>query len=302
LSESKALRKDREERYQGIKDVALDLKSLKEELEFEIKLERSTSPDSSSAATLTTSSSHAKVDSAENPAIKTRELAAAPTLSSAAYIVSKFKSHKKSAALAAGLLVVAVAAAIFLLLKPASALTDKDTILLTDFDNKTGDTVFDGALRQGLAVHLGQSPFLNIFADDRVRETLRLMNRAPDERVTPAMGREICQRQGLKAMLTGSIASFGRNYVISLEAINAQTGDVLAREQSEAEGKEQVLKALGRAATSLRATLGESLSSIRKFDAPIEQATTSSLEALKFCSQGNEFSSCIASMPKLYRY
>jgi hypothetical protein len=160
-------------------------------------------------------------------------------------------------------------------------LTDKDTILLADFENKTSDAVFDGALKQALAVHLGQSPFLNLFADEQVRETLRLMNRSPDERVTREVGREICQRQGLKAMLTGTIASLGRNYVLNLEAVNGQTGDVLAREQTEAEGKEQVLRKLGEAATKLREQLGESLSSIQKYDIPLRQVTTSSLEALK---------------------
>jgi serine/threonine protein kinase/Flp pilus assembly protein TadD len=285
---SKALRKDREERYQVIKDVALDLKTLKEKLEFEIKLERSISPDSSSEANLKTSGRHAKSDSAESPAISTGEIAAAATTSTVGRLVSEFKSHKKSAALAAAVFVIAVAAAIFFYLKPASALTEKDTILLADFTNTTGDAVFDGTLKQALAVHLGQSPFWNIFSDDRVRETLRLMNRSPDERVTPAIAREICQRQGMKAMLTGSITSFGRNYVISLEAVNAQTGEALAREQSEAEGKEQVLRNLGEAATRLREKLGESLSSIQKFDAKLELATTSSLEALKAFSVGNE--------------
>ncbi len=176
-------------------------------------------------------------------------------------------------------MVLAVAA--FFYFKRSPALTDKDTLLLADFTNTTGDAVFDGTLKQALAVHLGQSPFLNLFADERVRETLRLMNKSPDERVTPTIGREICQRQGLKAMLTGSIASLGRNYVIYLEAVNGQTGDVLAREQGEAEGKEQVLRTLGEAATRMREKLGESLSSIQKFDVPLSQATTSSLEALK---------------------
>jgi serine/threonine protein kinase/tetratricopeptide (TPR) repeat protein len=284
---SKALRKDREERYQGIKDVALDLKSLKEEMEFEVKLERSVSPDSSSAAKLTTSGRHAKLDSAENQAITTGEIAAVPTLSSAAYIVSEFKSHKKSAALAAAVFVIAVAAAIFFYLKPASALTEKDTILLSDFVNTTGDAAFDGALKQGLAMQLEQSPFMNIFSDERVRETLRLMGRSPDERVTKDVAREICQRQGLKAYFAGSISNLGSHLVITLEAVNAQTGDTLARQQEEAESKEQVLSTLGKAATKLREKLGESLASIQKYDAPFE-ATTSSLEALKAYSLGLE--------------
>ena len=167
-------------------------------------------------------------------------------------------------------------------------MTEKDTILLTDFVNTTGDAVFDGTLKQALTVQLGQSPFLSIFSEDRVRGALRFMGRSPDERVTRDVAREICQRQGLKAMLSGSIASLGSHYVITLEATNAQTGDAIADEQVEAESKEQVLSALGVAATKLRQKLGESLASIQKFDAPIEQATTSSLEAFKAFSLGFE--------------
>src|SRR6185369_11286035 len=148
--------------------------------------------------------------------------------------------------------------------------------------------VFDGTLKQGLAVQLEQSPFLNIFSDQRVRETLRFMNRAPDERVTKEIAREICQRQGLKAFLAGSISNFGTHYVITLEATNAQTGDTITRQQVEAESKEQVISALGKAATTLREKLGESLSSIQKYDVPIHQATTSSLDALKAFSLGVE--------------
>jgi len=169
------------------------------------------------------------------------------------------------------------------------ALTDRDTILLADFVNTTGDPVFDGTLKQGLVVQLEQSPYLNIFPEERARETLRLMERSPDDRITREVGREICQRRGIKALLVGTIVSLGRNYVIALEAVNSQTGEAIAHQQTEAEGKEQVLKALGRAATAMREHLGESLASIRKFDAPIEQATTSSLEAFKDYTIGMEF-------------
>ena len=163
---------------------------------------------------------------------------------------------------------------------PAAVLTDKDTILLSEFENKTGEDVFDGTLRQGLAVQLQQSPFLNIFPDQRIRATLRLMSLSPDERVTRDRAREICQRQGIKAYITGAIVKFDRNYSITLEALNGQTGDALALVQVEAEGKDQVLKALSRAAAELRERLGESLSSIQKFAAKLE-VTTSSLEALQ---------------------
>ena len=175
---------------------------------------------------------------------------------------------------------MAIAASAYFYSHRGRPLTERDTILLADFVNITGDPVFDGTLKQALTVQLGQSPFLNI-SQDRVRETLRFMARSPDERVTKEIGRDICQRQGIKALLTGSIASLGSHYVITLETLNGQTGDALAREQVEAESKEQVIRKLGEAATKLREKLGESLSSIQKFDAPIEQATTSSLEALK---------------------
>ncbi|HEY5404083.1 MAG TPA: hypothetical protein VIK24_14515, partial [Pyrinomonadaceae bacterium] len=161
-----------------------------------------------------------------------------------------------------------------------AALTDKDTILLADIVNTTGDGVFDGTLKQGLAVQLGQSPFLNLFPDARVRQTLRLMGHSPDDRVTAEIAREICQRQGLKALITGSIASLGTHYVLTLEAINSRSGEVLANEQGEADSKEQVLKTLTEVAAKLRERLGESLSSLQRFDAPLE-VTTSSLEALK---------------------
>jgi len=171
---------------------------------------------------------------------------------------------------------------------PASPLTDKDTVLIADFVNTTGDEVFDGTLKQALAVQLGQAPFLNIFSEERIRETLRYMNHPPDERVTGEVAREIAQRHGIKALLTGSISPLGSHYVINLEAVNAQNGDTIAREQAEPETREQVLRKLGEAASKLRERLGESLSSIEKYDTPIEQATTGSLEALKAFSLGRE--------------
>lgn len=167
-------------------------------------------------------------------------------------------------------------------------LTERDTILLADFVNTTGDPVFDLTLKQALTVQLGQTPFLNISPEDRIQETLRLMNRKPDERLTKDVAREICERNGIKAMLLGSIASLGNNYVITLEALNPRTGEALAREQIEAAGKEQVLGKLGDATTKLREKLGESLQSIEKFDASVAEATTSSLEALKAYSMGLE--------------
>jgi tetratricopeptide (TPR) repeat protein len=163
----------------------------------------------------------------------------------------------------------------------AHALTDKDTIVLADFNNTTGDPVFDDTLKQALAVDLGQSPFLNIFSEEKARQTLREMTRSPGDRLTRDLAREVCQRTGSKAYLAGSIAALGTQYVIGLEALNCVSGDVLAREQETAAGKEQVLPALGQAAAKLRNEVGESLHSVQKFDVPLEKATTNSLEALK---------------------
>ena len=206
--------------------------------------------------------------------------------SSVRYLVNYLSHHKRTAISLLGAIIVAVAW--FSSAGRAPAITEKDTLLLADFVNTTGDAVFDGTLKQALAVQLEQTPFLSLFPEERVRETLRYMGRSPDERVSKEVAREICQRQGIKAMIVGSIASLGRNYALTLEATNASTGEVMARRQVEAEGKEQVLGALGRATTELRKKLGESLASIQKFDAPIMQATTSSLEALRAYAMGCE--------------
>lgn len=276
---SKALRKDREERYQAIKEMALDLKSLKEELEFEAKLERSLPRDSGRPGSAAAISGRVSISSYPQPA-ETTEVSTTRTAPTSRYFISKIGQHKRVAVTALAAVVIA-AAAVFFYASRAPAFTEKDTILLTDFLNTTGDEVFDGTLKQALAVQLGQSPFFSIFPEQRVRETLRYMERSPDERVTKEIGREICQREGIKALLTGSIASLGSHYVITLETLNSPTGDALAREQVEAESKEQVISKLGEAATKLREKLGESLSSIQKFDTPLSRATTSSLEALK---------------------
>ncbi|HSE98571.1 MAG TPA: tetratricopeptide repeat protein, partial [Blastocatellia bacterium] len=170
----------------------------------------------------------------------------------------------------------------------SAALTDKDTIVLADFSNSTGDEVFDDALKQGLATKLEQSPFLSILTDRRVRDTLKLMGRQPDERLTGEVATEIALRTGSKAVIAGSISNLGSQYVIGLSALNCQTGDSLARQQVYAEKKEDVLSALDQAATRLREQIGESLASIQKYDTPIAEATTSSLEALKSFSLGRK--------------
>jgi DNA-binding winged helix-turn-helix (wHTH) protein/tetratricopeptide (TPR) repeat protein len=185
-------------------------------------------------------------------------------------------------------LLALVVAGIFIYTRKSHTLTEKDTIVLADFANTTGDAVFDGTLRQGLAVQLAQSPFLNIVSDERLSQTLRFMGQPPDARLTPSIAREVCQRAGSRAYLSGSIAILGTQYVLGLKTVNCRTGDTLAEEQVRASGKEQVLSAMDKAVAKLRGKLGESLSTVQKFDTPVEQATTPSLEALQAYSLGRE--------------
>jgi serine/threonine protein kinase/tetratricopeptide (TPR) repeat protein len=183
--------------------------------------------------------------------------------------------------------ILALAAVMFFLHnRKAHALTETDTIVLADFANATGNPVFDDTLKQALAISLRQSPFLKVLSDQQVGATLRLMTQPPNTPLTPEVASEVCQRAGSKVYIAGSVASIGNEYVVGLKAVNCQSGDALALEQVRADGKEKVLDALGSAATKLRSELGESLSSVQKFDVPIEQATTSSLEALKTYSLG----------------
>jgi tetratricopeptide (TPR) repeat protein len=167
-------------------------------------------------------------------------------------------------------------------------ITDKDSVVLADFFNSTGDPIFDDAMKQALASSLRQSPFLNVLSDNRVSQTLRLMTRPTNTLLTPEIIQEICQRTDSKAWIAGSIASLGSEYVVSLKTVNCQNGDTLAQTQATAANKEKVLDALGEAASKLRSELGESLVNVKKFDVPLSQATTSSLESLKAASLGNK--------------
>ena len=277
----KALTKELDERYQTARDLLVDLKRLKRQHELEAEIERTAPPDFRS---LSGTGAHRVATSEQVTAASSATQSSQVThqITSAEYIVSEIKRHKKGFALSGAVVFALVLATVgyFLFARHTAALTDKDTVLLVDIVNTTGDGVFDGTVKQGLAVQLGQSPFLNLFPDARVRQTLRMMGHSPDDRVTAEIGREICQRQGLKALITGSIASLGTHYVLTLEAISSQSGEVLANEQGESESKEQVLKTLTEVAAKLRERLGESLGSLQRFDAPLE-ATTSSLEALK---------------------
>ena len=246
---NKALEKDRKLRYQSAADIRTDLQRLKRDTE-------------SGRAALTTAETGLK------PAPKSTWF-------------------RWVAVTGATVLVIGLAVGGWLFhTRKAHALTEKDTIVLSDFDNKTGDAVFDDTLKQGLSVQLEQSPFLNLLSDRKVNETLKLMGRPAGDRLTPEVTHEVCQRTSSKAMLTGSIAGLGSQYVIGLKAVNCNTGDVLAEAQEQAAGKEAVLKALDAAAVSLRGKLGESLSSGEKYATPVEEATTPSLEALKAYSLG----------------
>jgi eukaryotic-like serine/threonine-protein kinase len=167
-------------------------------------------------------------------------------------------------------------------------LGEKDTIVLADFTNTTGDAVFDGTLRQGLAVQLEQSPYLSLISDERVQQTLKMMGQIPDARLSPEISREICQRTARTAVLDGSIAQIGSQYSIILKAVNCANGETLASSEAEASDKNHVLDALGKAASQMRGKLGESLSTVQKFEKPLREATTSSLEALQAYSRGRQ--------------
>jgi eukaryotic-like serine/threonine-protein kinase len=257
---NKALEKDRNLRYQHASDIRADLQRLKRNIESG-QLERAEKP----AGGLTT-------QKALGPGSTTTQ--------------RKRTLLWKSLGRLAALLAVLAVASSYWRFHAAPRLTDRDTVLLADFENTTGDSVFDGTLREGLEVKLEQSPFLNLISDRRTRQTLQLMGKADDQRLTPEIARDVCQRLGSKAYLTGSISNLGSQYVIGLSAVNCQTGDALMKEQVTADAKEHVLSALGQAADKLRERLGESLKTVSNLSTPIEQVTTPSLEALQAYSMG----------------
>jgi eukaryotic-like serine/threonine-protein kinase len=265
---NKALEKDRNLRYQHAADIRTDLQRLKRDLD-------------SKQAVLP-----AEPGESEAQPASSRRTAARPGRSSQAGGPQRPGLRILAAAAGLALIFILVAALYFHFRKPAQ-LTDKDVIVIADFANTTGDPVFDSTLKEALAVDLEQSPFLNVLSDRKLSETLKLMGRTPDQRVTQDVGREVCLRTASKALLAGSIASLGSHYAIVLKAISCRTGDVLGAARAEAENREKILQTLGDAAAVLRGKLGESLASVQKFDKPLDEATTSSLEALQAYTEGD---------------
>jgi eukaryotic-like serine/threonine-protein kinase len=307
---AKALEKDRNLRYQHAADIRTDLQRLKRDTDTGRAVAISSGsvpvaqdvpptparPQSGSSPSAGASSSAATAPPAVPPTSpsQTGVAAASSSASSSASAAtvpvppappkSRMGMYIVAAVIVLGLL---LAGGLYFASHRSAKLTEKDSILLADFVNTTGDGVFDGTLKQALATQLEQSPYLNILPESRIREALKLMGRPEDQRITSDVAHEICLREGAKAMLNGSIASLGSHYVISLTALNAQTGDTIASEQAESESKEQALKVLDKAASNLRSKLGESLPSVQKFTTPLEQATTSSLDALQAYSLGH---------------
>jgi tetratricopeptide (TPR) repeat protein/predicted Ser/Thr protein kinase len=254
---NKALEKDRKLRYQNAADIRTDMQRLKRDTDSG----RTTIPVPAAAGA--TAATAVEVSTRVRRKLCWRDV----TYPLAAIVV-----------IAAGIL--------FLHSRKAHALTDKDTIVLADFTNNTGDLVFDGALRQGLSVELEQSPFLSIISDQRIQQTLEMMGQKPDAKLTPEIARELCQRTSSAAVLDGSIAQIGSQYLLTLKAVNCASGQSMASAEAEASDKNHILGALAKTAAVIRGKLGESIGTLRKFDTPLEQATTPSLEALQAYSLG----------------
>jgi tetratricopeptide (TPR) repeat protein len=261
---AKVLEKERSHRYEHAADLCFDLKQLK----------RETGPGQKAVATVSL-------------AARVRPRRAPWKFATAAGLVA---------------MIVIGIGVFFLYSHRPPALTAKDTIVLADFDNKTGDPVFDGTLRQGMAVQLEQSPFLSLISDERIRQTLRLMGRPADSQLTPELAREICERTGSAAVLEGSIATLGSQYVLGLRTKNCRTGDTLDDEQAQSTRKEDVLNALSQIASKFRSRVGESLSSVEKHSTPLAEATTTSLEALKAYSTGMKVAFTAGFVPAAHHF
>jgi eukaryotic-like serine/threonine-protein kinase len=266
---TRALEKDRDLRYQHASDMRSALQRLRRDTE-------STQPAVANPPART----------AARPSWSPLRHPPASTMPSAEIPVAKRNLWKILIPVAALLAVAAIGATLYHRSRQARALTEKDTIVLADFDNRTGDPIFDDTLKTALTVALRQSPFLNVMSDSQVAKILQQMTRPAGTKLTPEVTREVCQRLGSKAYIAGSIGALGNEFVLALKAVNCQDGDTLAQEQATAASKEKVLVALGAVASKLRGELGESLATVQKFDVPLIQATTSSLEALQAYTLG----------------
>jgi serine/threonine protein kinase/Flp pilus assembly protein TadD len=282
---NRALEKDRGLRYQHASDMRSEMQRLKRDTETGRTVA------ASSGTVAVAQESGTQVAQPPTPASGSSPALAPSPSSSAVKVAEVPVAGRKLWKVLVPAAVVLVAAAIgggfyFRSRQTTHRLTEKDSIVLAEFTNTTGDPVFDGTLRQGLSAQLEQSPFLSLLSDQRVAQTLALMAQPKDARLTRELAHEVCQRTASAASIEGSISSLGSQYVVGLKAVNCRSGDVLANEQTTASGKEQVLKALGEAATKMREKLGESLASVQKYDAPAENVTTPSLEALQAYSLG----------------